>query len=294
MPKEKSVRARVRDSLEKKAPLSCVILNDLYQQFIPEQYHSVRAALYGLSVNTPVSERNCPSKYYAIRLNLSDKEIFLSLPGVPSQDLKNDSGSKEKTKRIMNVLQSKYGNETVDYWVQSAQHRSVVLAANGMRTAKKRDNKTCLLCTIEGHESNQPVSACHIVSRKTLFWAALDEVDKIKGTIFSNEAVRALKEKIKKSELHSNPDFIVTLCLEHDRLVQSALSGSMVRQSVGKKMDNSPLFDIQDDKRASDGSVNDSSADGMVMPLNPSKDLIRRKRVMIENAYKQARKVKEI
>jgi hypothetical protein len=137
MAKENSVRARVRDYLEKKAPLSCVTLNDLYQQFIPEQFNSVRAALYGLSVGTPVSERNCPSKYYAIRLNLSDKEIFLSLPGVPSEDMKNDIGSKEKTKRIMNRLQSKYGNETVDYWVQSAQHRSVVLAANGDENSKE-------------------------------------------------------------------------------------------------------------------------------------------------------------
>lgn len=254
--------------------------------------------MYGLSVGTPVSERNCPSKYYAIRLNLSGKEIFLSLPGVPSEDMKNDIGSKEKTKRIMNGLQSKYGNETVDYWVQSAQHRSVVLAANGMRTAKKRDNKTCLLCTIEGHESNQPVSACHIVSRKTLFWAALDEVEKIKGTIFSNEAVRALKEKIKNSELHSNPDFIVTLCLEHDRLLQSALSDSIIRRRDGKIVKSTPLFDVQDDKRVvlilSDGIVNDSNADGRIMPLNPSEDLIRRKRVMIANAYKQAQKVKEI
>lgn len=283
MSKEKSVRARVRDYLEKKAPLSCVTLNDLYQQFVPEQFSSVRAALYGLSVGTPVSERNCPSKYYAIRLNLSGKEIFLSLPGVPSEDMKNDIGSKEKTKRIMNGLQSKYGNDTVDYWVQSAQHRSVVLAAKGMRTAKKRDNKTCLLCTIAGNDSNQPVSACHIVSRKTLFWAALDEVDKIKGTIFSNEAVRALKEKIKKSELHSNPNFIVTLCLEHDRLVQSALNGSMMRQRDGNKMENSPLFDVQDDE-------NDSSAEGSVTQLNAAEDLIRRKRVMIVNAFNQAKK----
>jgi hypothetical protein len=152
----------------------------------------------------------------------------------------------------------------------------------GMKTAKKRDNKTCLLCTIEGHESNQPVSACHIVSRKTLFWAVLDEVDKIKGTIFSNEAVRALKEKIKKSELHSNPNFIVTLCLEHDRGLQSALNGSMKRQRDGNKVENSPLFDVQDVRQVvltlSDGIKNDSSADGKVTPLNA-----------IANAFKQAK-----
>lgn len=241
--KTDSVRARVKEYLANIAPLSPVTLDNLYPQFAQEQSHSVRAALYGLSVGTPVSERNCPSKYYAIRLNLSDKEIFLSLPGVASNDLKKDIISKERTENIIEGLQSKYGKESIDYWVQSAQHRSVVLAAPGMRIAKKRDNKTCLLCKIEGRETTQAVSACHIVSRKTLFWAALDEVDRFMGTIFSDVAVCALKEKLKTSELHSNPKYIVTLCCEHDRTLQTALTGSVTRQHKSKKLKSTPLFD---------------------------------------------------
>ena len=243
MTKTDSVRARVKDYLEMKAPLSLFTLDDLYPIFTPEQSNSVRAALYGLSVNTPVSERNCPSKYYAIRLKLGDNEVFLSLPGVPSEDLKKDLLSKNRTEEKIAGLQKKYGKETIDYWVQSAQHRSVVLAASGMRAAKKRDDKTCLLCGLEGNNNMRSVSACHIISRKTLFWEALDEVERLKGNIFTDDAVNLLKTKIKDDDRHSGLEFIVTLCLEHDNLLKDALLDSMTRTQCNKKNTMSPLFD---------------------------------------------------
>jgi ribosomal protein S20 len=245
MLKNDSVRSKVKEYLEKQSPLTPVMLDDLYPLFTTAQSNIVIAALHGLSVGTPVSERNCPSKFYAIRLKLGDKEVFLTLPGVPSGDLRKDVLSKNRTESTIARLQAKYGKDTVDYWVQSAQHRSVVLSASGMRGAKKRDKKTCLLCGVGGRDAKQPVTACHIVSRKTLFWEALDEVEKVKGNIFTDEAVTSLKLKLKNNDLHSNLKFIVTLCLEHDNLLQAAVSESVVRNNISRRKANTPLFDNQ-------------------------------------------------
>jgi hypothetical protein len=246
MIKTKPVRSIIRDYLENKRPLTHVTLEDLYSQVLPEQSNSVRAALYGLSVGTPVSQRNRPSKYYAIRLKLDGKEVFFSLPGVSNQELMTDQISQKNTDQIINRLRTKYGKETIDYWGKAAQKRSVDQAASGMRKAKKRDDKACQLCTILGKSTQQPVSACHIVSRKTVFWAVLDEIDKFKGNIFSDDAVLSLKVKLKNNNIHSNSQYILTLCSEHDKIVQDALNVSMNGQrssNVNKLPDCGQLWD---------------------------------------------------
>ena len=235
----KSVRSKVIEILNGKDPLSVVSLNELYIQLAPANRNTIRAALYGVSIGTPVSERNKPSDFYAIRLNLVQQEVFLTLPGVPSSDLRKDILSIEKTNGIISRLQSKYGKEVIDYWVLSAQHRSVVQAASGMRKAKRRDGSACRLCILEGRFSDKPVSACHLVSRRTLFWSALDDVERMKGSIFSVEAVEMLKNRLKDNELHSSSKYIVTLCPEHDNYLQEVLSGSIVR---GNKLVELPLF----------------------------------------------------
>jgi len=232
----KSVRSEVIEILNEKKPLSVVTLNELYMQLPSANRDSIRAALHGVSIGTPVSERNRPSVFYAIRLQLAKQEVFLSLPGVPSNDLRKDILSIEKTNGVISRLQNKYGKEVIDYWVLSAQHRSVVQAASGMRQAKKRDRNACLLCTHEDRISDKPVSACHLISRRTLFWAALDDVERIKGSIFTVEAVEMLKSRLKDNELHSSSKYIVTLCPEHDNYLQEVLSGSIVRGNTNVEL----------------------------------------------------------
>jgi hypothetical protein len=248
MSKIESVRSQIRNYLGEKAPLTAVTLDDLYclPLITTEQRHSVRAAIYGLCAGTPVSERNKPTKYYGIRLKLNNgKQVILSLPGILRDDLQNDHESDTKTERIIQGLQKKYGVEPINYWGKSAQRRSVDQAGYGMRSAKKRDGKSCLLCNLDGQINQQPVSACHIISRKTIFWAALDEVDKTKGNIFSEEATFLLSTKLKDNELHSNNKYIVTLCREHNNMLLKALSLSLSPQESDEEtIKDDLLFDV--------------------------------------------------
>ena len=245
MSKADSFRAQIKVLLKNKAPLTPVTLDELYSEVTLEQHHSVRAAIYGLCAGTPVSERNKPTKYYGIRLKLNEKQVILSLPGIPREDLINDHESDTKTERIIQGLQKKYGVETINYWGKSAQRRSVDQAGYGMRSAKTRDGNSCLLCNIDGQVNQEPVSACHIISRKTLFWAALDEVDKIKGNIFTEEATFLLSTKLKNNELHSNPKYIVTLCREHNNMLLKGLSQSLsLQESDQETKQDDLLFDV--------------------------------------------------
>lgn len=248
---EKSaIRQQVIGFLKKKEPMSLVSLADLYNQFgttgDSASSAAVRAALYGISVGCKVSERGQPVQYFAIKLQLNGADMFLSLPGVPSKDLKNDILSEKRREEIINSFRSKYGEETINYWVQSAQYRSVSIAASGMREAKKRDKKTCLICKHLGRKSYQTVSACHLVSRKSLFWEALESVEKLKGGIFSNDAVIELKKQLSKNELHSGAKFIIILCKEHDDLIQDVLGESIKKT---KKDAEQPLFEISTPNR---------------------------------------------
>lgn len=229
--KKPPVRQIVIDFLKELEPMTLVSLKDLYDRLGTagniKTSATVRAALYGISVGCKVSESGPPSQYYAIKLKLNGDDVFLSLPGVPSKDLKNDILSEKKREDIINSFRKKYGEEVINYWVQSAQYRSVSIAASGMRAAKKHDNKTCIICKHLDRVSDQPVRACHLVSRKSLFWEVLEIVDKLKKGIFSSEAVIELKKRLAENELHSGTKFIVTLCKEHDELVQDTLGKSI-------------------------------------------------------------------
>ena len=226
MTKNGSIRPQILEYLANLPPLRVVSFPDLYAlPFVPKgKEHSVRSALYGLCAGTPVAKRDRPNKVYGIRLSLpNNKTVVLSLPGVPWESLQQDHHSDATINRIINRLQKKHGVSTIDYWGKAAQKRSVDQASPGMRAAKSRDGHSCLLCGVEGISEPRSVSACHIVSRKASFWLALDEVDKTKNTIFTDEATRLLSDKLKKYNVHSDSQFIVTLCTEHNSFLLDAL-----------------------------------------------------------------------
>lgn len=239
MAKSDSVMATIREHLKQLDPLAVVTLESLYTlpSIVVEQRHSVRAAIYGLCAGTPVSERNKPSVYYGVRLKLENgKQVILSLPGIPREDLLNDHESDTKTERIIKRLQETYGVETINYWGKSAQRRSVDQAGKGMRKAKARDNNVCLLCKHEEVDKQESVSACHIISRKTLFWKAIDEVEKIIGKLFTEEATKLLQTKLKDNKLHSDSKYIVTLCQTHDKMLQNALKQTLSDQESDQEL----------------------------------------------------------
>ncbi|WP_224981297.1 hypothetical protein [Geomonas agri] len=221
----------VKEYLKKKRPLTVVKLTDVYTlAHNKKEQDSIRAALHRVSVGTAVFKNSTPSTSYAVRLCLlNNEEVFLSLPGVPTRELRTEKAEKQYTKEIFKRFAEKYGAETIKYWVQSAQHRSVVQAACGMRHAKKRDGRNCILCEVEGIADGRDVFACHVVSRKVLFWEAIEEVENIKKTIFTDEAVLLLRKKLKNSPRHSDSEYIVTLCREHDNLLANTIS-----ESIGK------------------------------------------------------------
>lgn len=237
----------IREHLKQSEPLTVVTLEALYKlpSITSEQRHRVRAAIYGLCAGTPVSERSKPSKYYGIRLSLNNqKQCILSLPGIPREDLQSDLESDTKTEQIIKRLQKKYGVTTINYWGKSAQRRSVDQARSGMKSAKTRDNISCKLCNVEGETAQKSVSACHIISRKTQFWATLDTVDKIKGNIFSEDATILLEKQLKENPLHSDPRYIVTLCREHNDTLLKALGQSLSEKESEQEFDReASLFD---------------------------------------------------
>lgn len=240
MANENSVRKQIRDYLSKMNPLTAVTLQEIYAslKFSSEQQAGVRAAIYGLCAGTPVSSRNKPTVYYGIRLKLKNSgQIILSLPGLPREDLANDTTHEPEISRIIKRLQDKYGIEVVNYWLKSAQRRSVDLASKSMREAKVRDKNGCKLCALDGVDTQESVSACHIISRKTLFWRAIDEVEKAVGELFSEKATVLLRERLKSDKLHSNSNYIVTLCNEHNKVLLTALKQSLSDQESDQEFE---------------------------------------------------------
>lgn len=231
-----SIASQVRRSLESEPPLSVVSLRDLYAN-VPSNNPAVRAALYAHAAGSPVSKRSPTSKYYAIYLpiQLPDSQLaetFLSLPGVPRTRILLDVSATKTIDQIVERLQDKYGKQTIKYWGSAAQYHSVAQARTGMSKARKRDKRTCRLCSVEnnhrlrsGMPTLQPsrTRSHHIVSRRALFWTLLEEVDQQKGNVFSDDATELLKRKLRAEPLHSDERFIITLCDDHDRLLLASL-----------------------------------------------------------------------
>ncbi|WP_224961246.1 hypothetical protein [Geomonas subterranea] len=231
-----TIRSQLLWHLEKLPPLSPITLTELYKlPFVPQgKEHAVRAALYGVCVGRTVSVRQKPKKFYGIRLELhSGKEVVLSLPGLPREALNLDHGHGGEVNRIIKRLEKGYGKMTIGFWVKSSQRRSVEQAASAMRKAKARDIKACRLCEVEGQTEPRRVRACHLVSRRSSFWRILDEVERTKGAIFTDDVSLLLDKRLRELEVHSDSNFIVTLCKEHDDLLLATLARAFPRPAVG-------------------------------------------------------------
>lgn len=201
------------------------------------------SALEYYTANTGVSNRDDgrsrPKHYYAIKMPLSyaiDLEpatLYLSLTGIPRQ-LLSDMTADDYVDQIMIKLQTKYGTATIKYWCGSAQYRSVDFGRKGMELAKLRDG-TCRLCSTADHicqvkgvqsvwTTPKKITACHIVSRKTVFWTVLSEIDTEFQSIFTDQATIEFTKRMKQNKWHSDSRYIVGLCQEHDAILQAVLT----------------------------------------------------------------------
>lgn len=231
-----NISQAVREFLGAKPPLSVVHLKEIYEATNGLNHAAVRAALYHQAAGSPVARRDPPSNYYAIFLpvqytNIQTEDIFLSLPGIPRHRILQDVPSTGSIQQIVDRLRTKYGVDTIEYWAYAAQYRTVDQARPSMRRAVARDG-TCRLCRIVNDLREtvgltalapKPIRASHIVSRKAIFWTILDEVDQQEGNIFTDSSVILIKQKLRDEPLHSDEQFIIALCTEHDKLLLSSL-----------------------------------------------------------------------
>lgn len=260
---KQSIRSQLLRHIEQQPPLSTITFPELYQYLGVPKYKeaAVRGALYGVCIGTTTTARTRPPKLYGIRLELlSGKEVVLSLPGLPREALSLDYGDGGEVDRIIQRLERRYGKTTIAFWVKATQRRSVEQSACAMRTAKKRDSRSCLLCRIEGKTEHRPVRACHLVSRKSSFWKALDEVEKTKGAIFTDEASLHLDKKLRDLTVHSDSRFIVTLCSEHDKLLLTTLAKAFFEESTDEKQIS--LYDTADVNTSQEVVILKVGADG--------------------------------
>jgi hypothetical protein len=241
-PETLSIAQKVRKYLAKQNPLTWVELEKLYLETSSksEDRASVRAALYRFSIGTPVAKRDKTKTYYALRFQLpvSDdvsEEVFLSLPGIPLELIHRDRGTSNEIDNIIRRLIEKYGEVTIDYWCKAAQYRTVDHAGKGMRYARGRDKEVCKLCNIlnqirksYGLSAMEPraIRASHIISRKTIFWLLVNKIDLDGYNIFTNEGARLIREGLIVNPYHSDPQFIISLCSEHDKSFLNAIKQS--------------------------------------------------------------------
>jgi hypothetical protein len=239
MPPKKNVAARVENVLRSMKPLTAVTMADLYESCkgLEDDRPAIRAALYRKIANTPVSRSRPPKAFFGIRLDItpdddSDESIVLSLPGIPVMRLSYDGKDSTRVSQIKARAVKRYGEETVKYWLQSAQRRSVDIARTGMKKAKARSEGECPVCARIGEGAanslgiagkRQRITACHVVSRMAAFWLAIEKVLDSEIDLFTDKGTLEVKAILKNDMYHSDPDFIIGLCSDHDKLLRKCL-----------------------------------------------------------------------
>jgi len=236
---KRNISELVRIALKSRSPLQYILSADLCREIAIDQseYHSIDTALRRHALGDKVAKNQPPKHYYAIRFGLPEgsleKDIFLSVPGIAHDYLVRDDTKTPEVNEYIHHLQQFYGQETIDYWVRSAQYHSVGLIRGSMDKVKVRD-KACRICTSIAENqlcpnfvaSQDKPTVCHIISRRTVFWLTLwdthqkykdiADTNGLKRGIFSNDAVKEFKLAIRQSQYHSSENYIVMLCKSHN------------------------------------------------------------------------------
>ena len=229
-----SAAFQFRYMMSKLEPLSVISTKKLYSLLkitSPDERSRARAAFYRHVIGTPVFNNRIPEFTFGVKVQDElDGGVFLTLPGIRTTGLR-ENNSPQTIELAKAYLGKAYGDQVIKYWMQSAQRRSVDLAATGMKNARKRD-LVCRLChQLQEEYIPDPAefSVCHLVDRKTVFWRHLVIVHKslvgqMERPLFTDIGTTTFTKSIKEDKLHSDPRFMVLLCRAHDRMVRGSIN----------------------------------------------------------------------
>jgi hypothetical protein len=243
----------VRNYLASKPPLTVVTPREIYDYLISNipniRYSSIRTFVQRVSFNAPLAERERTVKLYAIYLDIPEMEIavgkpdlYLTLPGIEREYI--DRMPNEYIESAQRGLYVKYGERTVKFWVQRAQ-LNVGVSKSVKDEVRRRDKNKCRICTaIERayvRAGNPPPSdlhtkevkreVSHIISRASIFWHILEDIDEKHGNIFCDEAVEELETRIAQNGMYSEAAYLAFLCKPHDSIIEGTFKGRNNRAS---------------------------------------------------------------
>lgn len=231
LPFENTVAEQVREFLRNRQPLKEFTLADVYSALCVTtraMQGTVRAALYSMCIGKKVSERGLDTEIYAFSISGSTPTKFRPLPGIPRRYLLDDQSQRQIVEGIKRKLESCYPRPVIDYWLGSAQKRSVDQAAPAMRHSRR--NGVCLMC------SNSVVHASHIVSRNLVFWGCVEQLFDKGIDLFSSKGTSELKALLRENKLHSDPRFIFPLCKAHNTEMLANLRDALAAPPLAERM----------------------------------------------------------
>ncbi len=216
---------RVRAALATALPLRPISLDYVYQRVPDLDKKTVQAAFYAHVLGFAVASRDKSKgsedqRYFGVTFR---DDAHVALPGVPRHRLNDDvDDARGRIAETCARLGHRYGKACVDYWVRSAQRRSVDVARSAMTRVRARDVR-CVLCDAFGPSDAPAVlQVAHLTTRKSAFYAAVDVVEQASpGTLFTDAGVAALQVALRTDPFHSDERCMALLCRPHDRELQA-------------------------------------------------------------------------
>jgi hypothetical protein len=126
----------------------------------------------------------------------------------------------------------------VKFWVQRAQ-LNVGVSENVKDEVRIRDENKCRICAaierayvragnsppLDLHTKKVKREVSHIISRASIFWHVLEDVDKRHESIFCDEAVEEIETRIAQNGMYSESAYLAYLCKPHDRIIERTFRG---------------------------------------------------------------------
>ncbi|MBT0653973.1 hypothetical protein [Geomobilimonas luticola] len=227
------VRKKLTPLLSRMPPLSVVNPSELCT-LIPEHTPSaVMAALATLVTGTSDDGPDFSRHALGMAVDCPDntvRQLLFSLPGLPRDHILDDFHVSNRADLVVQELCEIYGRKTIEYWGYATQRRAVERARRGMNRVVASSRICCRVCELLGrnypHSTPRPVSACHMISRRAVFWRRVREVHGLTSNIFCDDAVELLTRKLRSDRFHHNDRYLLHLCREHDKLFVGAVVGT--------------------------------------------------------------------
>jgi hypothetical protein len=148
---------QIRQLLAQRRPLSITSTREIFTSLLAHNAgllnHTVREAVQKISLGSPTAKRRNTQIYFAIYLTIPEMkdalgrdDIILTLPGIEKKFIEHMSS--DYVTNVKKKLSPDYDKEAIEYWVQSAQLRSVdVITAKEKKAVIFRDGGKCRICS---------------------------------------------------------------------------------------------------------------------------------------------------